>query len=236
MTDPKRLLDDPSSLDLTRDLLQAARRREPSERARRRALSAVSVATATVATTKAAALTGTSLAKWLVIGALARGATVAASEVLTPAPTALVDAASVDTSRRAPRVMATAPAATSSPTASEPSSAPTRSAAPTKEFPAAPATNVTPGTARPSLADERIEVDAINRALRGGSPNGALDRIAGYRERFPKGAFGVEVMVLRIEALNAAGRHAEAKAAARSFLSRYPKSPAAKRVRTLAGL
>jgi hypothetical protein len=55
-----------------------------------------------------------------------------------------------------------------------------------------------------------------------------------YRERFPNGRFSVEASALRIEALAALGKRAEARTLAQRFMKRHPKSLLVERVRPYA--
>jgi hypothetical protein len=53
--------------------------------------------------------------------------------------------------------------------------------------------------------------------------------------KFPGGALDQEATVLRIEALDQKGDHAQAAAMARAFLARNPASAHAKRLERIAG-
>jgi len=56
-----------------------------------------------------------------------------------------------------------------------------------------------------------------------------------YVGRFPSGELRPEALVLRIDALVRSERRQAAEALANDYLSRYPRSPHAKRIRTLMG-
>jgi outer membrane protein assembly factor BamD (BamD/ComL family) len=56
-----------------------------------------------------------------------------------------------------------------------------------------------------------------------------------YEAEYPGGAFTQEAEVVRVDALVREGNRAEAERAGKRFLSAYPKSPHAARVRTLLG-
>jgi TolA-binding protein len=75
------------------------------------------------------------------------------------------------------------------------------------------------------LSEQLRLIDAARSAVAAGNAKGASAAIASYTSRFPRGAFGQEAAVLRIEALDLQGNHAEATSLARSFLSRHPNSP-----------
>ena len=54
-----------------------------------------------------------------------------------------------------------------------------------------------------------------------------------HRREFADGALVAEAEVVRLEALIQAGRTADAREQARSFLHRFPSSPLVRRVRSL---
>jgi uncharacterized protein YkwD len=81
------------------------------------------------------------------------------------------------------------------------------------------------------LAEEaRAVLDARN-ALRAGNPSAALRILDEARVRFSNGSLGQEREALTIEALARAGRRDAASARARTFLTRFPRSPLASNVR-----
>ena len=63
----------------------------------------------------------------------------------------------------------------------------------------------------------------------------ALRTLDQYRLKFPGGALDQEATVLRIEALDQRGDHAQAASMARAFLARNPASAHAKRLERIAG-
>lgn len=81
--------------------------------------------------------------------------------------------------------------------------------------------------------DLRQEIELIDRA-RGAvarrAPEQALEALRQYVAEYPRGAFAPEAQVLRIEALQQSGRHAQAQSLAKGFLARHPDSPLAERV------
>jgi hypothetical protein len=93
--------------------------------------------------------------------------------------------------------------------------------------PAVPASMLGP----PSIAWEITALDGARRALEAHDPGTALDSLDRLDQQGPSATFGPEAMLLRIEALNSAGRPAEARVTARRFLGRYPSSAGADRVR-----
>jgi hypothetical protein len=84
----------------------------------------------------------------------------------------------------------------------------------------------------PSLARlEAARVSEARQALRQGEGITCLDRLAALDREVSGGVLAQERLALRIEALVAVGRRAEARRAAEAFLVRYPESPHAGRIR-----
>jgi outer membrane protein assembly factor BamD (BamD/ComL family) len=84
------------------------------------------------------------------------------------------------------------------------------------------------------LAEEVAALDRVRR-LAAADPEQALRLLDEYDQRFPGGDLAPEALVLRIEALVRGGERARAETLARSFLSNHPRSPHAKRIRTIVG-
>ena len=80
-----------------------------------------------------------------------------------------------------------------------------------------------------------MALDEARKALGSGDAPRALSLINAYHWKFPRGSLGIEATVLRIDALQRAGRAGEAKRRARAFVKRFPKSPHAERMRRIAG-
>ncbi|MEO6603210.1 MAG: outer membrane protein assembly factor BamD [Polyangiaceae bacterium] len=78
-------------------------------------------------------------------------------------------------------------------------------------------------------------IDAARSAVAAGDAKSASAAIASYTSRFPRGAFGQEAAVLRIETLDLQGNHTQAASLARSFLARHPNSPHVNVVQHIAG-
>jgi TolA-binding protein len=109
-------------------------------------------------------------------------------------------------------------------------------AAPSVSASSAPRLGVEPRVAAPAdLQAELAALDAASKAVAGGDAPRALALLDAYGRDFPRGSLGMEATVLRAEALDRAGRHAEAVERARAFVKRYPKSPLADRMRRIAG-
>jgi hypothetical protein len=86
-----------------------------------------------------------------------------------------------------------------------------------------------------TLAHELSTLDAARGMLARGDATGALARLDRYAHAYPHGRLALEAEVLRIDALDAAGRSETAHARAQAFLDRHPHSVLAARVRTRLG-
>jgi outer membrane protein assembly factor BamD (BamD/ComL family) len=84
-----------------------------------------------------------------------------------------------------------------------------------------------------SLAAEVAVLDRARGELASGDANGAIATLEHHAAEFPAGALAAEAELLRIQATDARGDHAGAKALATSFLARFPSSPLAPRVRAI---
>jgi TolA-binding protein len=235
MNDPDRLSnkdgDEPGA-----DLLRSAKRYRLSEKGRQRALAAVGLAVGATAVAggKAAAegvAAGTKMLGWALAGAVGVAASVGGYLALAPgdkAPPPSVTSAGVIAPPRA-RVEPPAPppavetAGPAEPSASA-SAAPRVAASPAGSRVAPPA----------DLQAELTALDAASNAVARGDAPRALALLDTYGRDFPRGSLGAEATVLRAEALDRAGRHAEAVQIARSFVKRSPKSPLADRMRRIA--
>jgi TolA-binding protein len=87
-----------------------------------------------------------------------------------------------------------------------------------------------PVSATSEVREEIQLLDQARTAVRAEAPERALERLARYAERFPRGVFRQEAMVLRIEALRQRGDRGRAATLARQFLAEHPESPHAQRV------
>jgi len=234
MSDPERLA---ARADLGGALLRAGRSID-AERARERRLASIGAGAATVAA-KAAAPKGVfhlGVAKWLAIGVLAATAVapIMAKEAASPAPLPPL----VETASRAPAPPTNPLPAPPPP--EPPPPAPIASAAPlahkepalhAKPPPQAPSAAPTASAAAAPPADEVSTVLAARMALRAGQTARALSLLDDHDRLFPRGAYGSEVEILRIEALSLSGAKAEARARAQRFLALHPDSPYAGRAR-----
>jgi hypothetical protein len=84
-----------------------------------------------------------------------------------------------------------------------------------------------------TLLEEVASLDAARRALARGNAASAVSLLVAHEARFPSGTLTPEARVLRIRALLAAGRRAEAERLASQFLAANPGSPHAARIRSL---
>ena len=86
-------------------------------------------------------------------------------------------------------------------------------------------------TGLPDLDAEVAALSAVKRAISRGDGQRAWRLLRRYDDRFPKGALYQERAVAAIAADCLIGQRARADARSQSFLSRWPDSPLAARVR-----
>ncbi|HEY4392726.1 MAG TPA: hypothetical protein VGP64_01630 [Polyangia bacterium] len=98
-----------------------------------------------------------------------------------------------------------------------------------------PVTEARAGSVPATLARELSTLDAARGMLARGDATGALARLDRYAHAYPHGRLALEAEVLRIDALDAAGRSDAARARAQAFLDHHPHSVLAARVRTRLG-
>jgi len=248
MTDPTRLLDH-GATPIERTLLSAGASEEPSVDEMRRTAVALGIAAGvgaglpgTAAAATAASGGILTLAKWLAAGILVAGGAGLGAYRLT---------ASADRGTSpAPQVEATVPGGAVSghvveraePPMPEPEAAlpPREPAVEDGPGPSVPArTGGGPGAAPPDLAESiRVQtamIDEARQSLRAGNAAGTLATLDRYHHRFPRGVFGQEAVLLRVEALVRGGSQAEARALARRFLTNRPNSQYASRIEALVG-
>jgi TolA-binding protein len=234
-------MSDPEKPTMERDtdpgaeLLRAARSYRLSEETRKRAFAAagIGVGVTAAATGKAVAEGTLAGAKtlWWVVGGLT-GVVIAGTGYLLFAPESGAPASGVPSATvAAPMAAPAAPPATAPVEAATP---PEASSAP-DELQAPAVVSVPRSSALPDLQAEVAALDAARQALAQGDGARSLALINAYQQKFPRGSLGIEASVLRIDALQRAGRNAEAKQRARAFVRRFPKSPQAERVRRIAG-
>jgi hypothetical protein len=241
----RRLLDEGGS-DLEQTLLRSARDDAPAPHTRRRTLVALglggSIVTATTAT--AASTTGFALLKWVGLAMLGSALVVGgakATGVVGDAPSADPIPAAKGQSAVVAQVIehvAHVESKAVSPAAAEPAAAPEPVAIPepvqsaSEEPKKAKVAAAAPQQPKSTLAEEVAALDKAREAL-GSDPARALEALEKHQKEFARGALGPEAMELRIEALAAKGDRAAATALANEFLSKYPTSPLASRVRSV---
>ena len=151
---------------------------------------------------------------------------VVATRASEPAPPAVTPAPS-------PEPEATETAVPSVDVAELPATAaPPRNVAP-RRVPRGATSSVPAAVAPANRLDELAAVERARRQLTQGDPAGARRYIAEYRVTFTQGRFTEEIDALEVEALAASGERASAKAKATEFLTRYPSSPYARRLRSV---
>jgi TolA-binding protein len=240
MSEPPRLLGDPTVTPFERDLLASWDTEQPSAEARARALAMAGAAAGTLAATagavagtapKAAAAGAAAFTKWVVIGAviLASAAGVGAVVAVTRSPQSDTAATA-----KAPATTPTVPVAsvaTAEPPTVSPADLPT---APSAAIPSAPATvHARPSTGDATLSEEIASFDRARAALAAGRADQSLVLIDAYEKRFPTGTFIQEAEVLRVEALSRRGDHDAAVRVGQRFLAAHPTSPHAERIRAI---
>jgi outer membrane protein assembly factor BamD (BamD/ComL family) len=83
------------------------------------------------------------------------------------------------------------------------------------------------------LRDELALIDEARTELAGGSAASALQTLGRYDTRYPQGIMREEATAVRVEALYAAGKTAEARSVGEAFLREHPASTHAQHVRSL---
>ncbi len=108
--------------------------------------------------------------------------------------------------------------------------------APQNDPPAAPPPAISVVAPADTLEQELAAIADIRRSVGTGDGSEALRKLARYQTSFPHGRLSEEAAVLRIEAHVAMGQLEQARSLARSFLASTPRSPHARRVRSLTGV
>ena len=85
------------------------------------------------------------------------------------------------------------------------------------------------------LGEQLRLIDAARTAVAAGNTAAATQALSTYSSKFPRGSFGQEATVLRIETIDLQGNHTQATALARSFLAAHPNSPHVSLVKRIAG-
>jgi hypothetical protein len=260
MSEPQRLKDKYAG-GLEGALLRSARGDVPSARARGRAFVALGVGgalggipAATTAASAATAKTAVSVGlfaavKWggigLAVGALTVGGMQAPKLIASrTAPHAVVASSPKPVAPSDRAVVPPAPLeepvldpATPLPAAPEPlpvASRAVKAPEPRASAPLEPAAAPLDTRPEPRLAEEVAALDRARRLV-ANEPTKALRVLDDYEQRFPSGDLAPEALVLRVEAFVRAGERARAESLGLAYLSRHPRSPHAKRIRTILG-
>lgn len=231
-SDPKRLTV-VGATDLERTLLQAARGERPSPELTARMAAGLGITAAAVVTAAAPAAAAAPVAAAAPAAALK--VTALGVGVLAVAVAAGVVAVRVGSTPAHP-TPAGKPASTliAAPAAGAPIAEPAPDIITEKRIEKIRKRPAPPPALAGDLRDQIALVDAARTAVKSGATERALALLHRYETTFPGGAFRPEALALRIEALDDAGRSAEARSLAREFLARYPQSPVADRVARVA--
>jgi len=238
MSDPSRLADE-NVTALEQALLAAGRSYGSSTSARNKTLAALGVAgSATLLAGTAQAVPLGTLAK-LTWGKILAAVSLAGAAAAVPGYYAWQHHQAAR-SAASPSALLAKPAAEPAPAPA--SAAPFGAALDKQAAAAATGSSVDDGRAAPAriarpvtLARELSTLDAARGMLARGDAAGALGRLDRYAHDYPRGHLALEAEVLRIDALDAAGRSDAARARAQAFLDRHPHSVLAARVRTRLG-
>jgi hypothetical protein len=226
------------------DLLRNSDQPTLADRERIRRNVALQVAAgATVAATLAAAqngswlLRGGAVAAWLkgaTLATLLVGAGIASTHFLStksPPPAAIEAVSRVNNRQPLPEVTAPNP-----PQTAEESNA--IEVPPNQESVTVTAKRLAPAVKSPTTTNRSANLEAeleligqAQRALKAGQPGEALRALDEHQRRFPAGSLSFERVGVRTVALCQAGRLADGRAAARSYLRKVPNSVLSKRIR-----
>ncbi len=226
MEELPRLLDSSDS-PLERELLREGRRYRPPAGAYAKTAAAVGIGAAGWLSVKAALATPlahlTPIKGAILVSAVAAGGYYVASVQPAPVQPPVV-APSVVHQPQPPSQRPTAPAVL------EVEDLEPEQIAPEPE-PPKPVQGKSKRPGKDALREELAALDRARAALLQGSPARALELIGEYDGDHPRGRLRLEAEALRIDALARAGRHSEAKSRAERFVSKYPNSFLANRVR-----
>lgn len=225
--------------DFERRILEAGAREDPSPEVSKQMALALGISAGVAAVAAGSKLAGAAAAKtatgttsavlwpWVSIGLLGlvvSGAVVGSrhwkgsGRDVNPGPTA------------APVTMPKAPAPTV-----EPESPPLKMI-PNEAVAAVPVRRARTSAMADDLREQIGLIDAARTALNADAAERALQIIRRYQDRFASGAFRPEAAALRIEALVALGRRAEARPLAKKFVAEHRGTALADRVASVAGV
>ena len=233
--------DQPTPLE--RLLLDAAANESPSAEQRMRVrqalgLSAVSMAPPPAAQTGRGltlgkTVLGVAIAGSAVVVALLFGVTHKPAPLVSNALPAAAPAAALNAARNVPPepVASPLPALETASDSRAASSAPAKTVA--KVAPSASTRAAASSTE--DLSEQLRLIDAARTAVAAGNTSAASQALATYSSKFPRGSFGQEAAVLRIETVDMQGNHTQAASLARTFLAAHPNSPHVGLVKRIAG-
>lgn len=226
---PNRLLDD-GATDFERWVLETARNEKPDAQLDQRMLSALSGAAlgaSVLAASSGAAKAGLRVGKWSLVK---WGAGIAGITGVALTAFVLGRGAPEPAGARAPEAKPQAALVAAAVRESEPS-VPSAPASPALEAPVAPSTAQQSSSARASAAkpvdplkDELALLQRVRSALAAERAGAALTLLAQYERRHPRGQLRQEATVLRVQALEARGKQAQADRLAEDFLEKNPTS------------
>jgi hypothetical protein len=233
---PPRLLDDPSTGEQVRSLLDAGKSVDPPPGLQESAWSRLEANLAPPPVPPAAPA-----AVWIAVGAIVGAGALAVGlawpAAVRQAPSAPVASATALAAAPRETALPQQPKQTGAETALPPPAppAPESSSVQLDDLPTVPVPPRGSGSAAIDATAESALVQEARAKLRGGDASGALAVLAEADKKFPGGTLSVERAVLRITALDRTGRKSEAKASAKAFVRSHPDSPYAERLKTIAG-
>ncbi len=247
MSEPRRLLDDPSILAIDRTILVSAEDDAPSEQARRAARIAlgIGVSGGVAALAGKSVVVTSKLSGWAVVLKVVAVLAVAGGATAIVAATILGKARSQDDERPSATPAATVTArASAAPVAPSPSPSAEPGVVRVDDLPpAAPSARALAGDPKtkarttdeaPSMPSMQEEIAALDRArsrLAGGDARGALEELLAYEKTHSNGALAPEAASLQFDAHVALGESEAARRVARRYVQRYPNGPEAPRLR-----
>jgi hypothetical protein len=233
MSHLKLVSDQPTALEKL--LLDAAKAEQPSAEHRARLRAVLGIEAPAFGATSAAPKSGPELGKSVGFGKVLVGlAALAIGGALLLAPVRDAERAAprgADSAPQVPPKPESAPAALSEQPAEEEQPPPAAISASNKARPGRPASVAAEA---PDLSEQMRLIEAARSAVAAHDERAASAALSSYFERFPRGSFGQEAMVLRIRALDQAGESTRASALARSFIARFPGSPHVARLKPIA--
>jgi hypothetical protein len=237
MSDLKLVADQPTPLE--RLLLDAAANESPSAEQRMRVRAALGLSAMTVPppVTQAA-----KVGRVATLGKVAIGGTVVASAIVALMFSGVLHKSAPAQSPGTAVVLAPTSAIKAAPQAPGPVAAePVASPLPPVEAPSEPAVSglvkaspksvssvskaPAPADSASDLSEQLRLIDAARTAVAAGNAGAASQALSSYSAKFPRGSFGQEAAVLRIETVDLQGNHAQATSLAKTFLAQHPNSP-----------